>query len=152
MPSEQWAHAVAASVAPVVIVSASALLCLALYNRLAAIINRMRALQRERLDTQERLHSLTPCQIDHGGVHSADAAIKFILVGAGVVQLVSAIYRNGPGHLRTLQAGLENWMTSRNKDSLDDIRGALSLRYVLNPNRFDRDNYVGMVRNAISRK
>src|ERR1035437_7082554 len=66
MPPEQWAHAIAASVAPVVIISASALLCLALYNRLATIISRIRAVQRERLELQERIETLSPKEIDHG--------------------------------------------------------------------------------------
>ena len=57
---------VQASVAPVVIISASALMCLALYNRLAAIISRMRAVQRERLEIVERIESLTPAEMGHG--------------------------------------------------------------------------------------
>ncbi len=37
-------------VAPVVVISANGLLCLALYNRLAAVVNRMRTLNKERFD------------------------------------------------------------------------------------------------------
>lgn len=61
---EQWSHVLTASVTPVVIISACALLCLAFYNRLAAIISRLRAVQRERLEFQERLDSITPAQIE----------------------------------------------------------------------------------------
>jgi hypothetical protein len=39
---------------PVAIISASALLCLAFYNRLAAIVSRLRGFQRERLQELER--------------------------------------------------------------------------------------------------
>ena len=57
MFTEQWSRMVSASVAPVVIISASALLCLAFYNRLAAIVARFRAVQRERLELHARLES-----------------------------------------------------------------------------------------------
>jgi len=59
MFQDQWSRVLAASVAPVVIISACALLCLAFYNRLAAIIARLRAVQRERLAIQEQLSSMS---------------------------------------------------------------------------------------------
>jgi hypothetical protein len=46
---ETWSKLVSASVAPVVVISASGLLCLAFYNRLAAIVTRLRMVQRERI-------------------------------------------------------------------------------------------------------
>ncbi len=57
-------HVISASVAPVVVISAAALLCLAFYNRLAAIVTRLRAVQRERLALQEQMEHLTPLEIE----------------------------------------------------------------------------------------
>src|SRR5271167_2851098 len=68
MVAEQWSRVVSASVAPVVIISASSLLCLAFYNRLAAIVTRLRSVQRERLELNDRLDRLSPADIEH---HSA---------------------------------------------------------------------------------
>lgn len=65
MPSEQVSHMVAASVMPVVVISAAALLCLAFYNRLAAVILRLRAVQRERLELQERFERMTPADVEN---------------------------------------------------------------------------------------
>src|SRR5579871_6176659 len=59
----QWARVLTASVGPVVIISACSLLCLAFYNRLAAIIARLRAVQRERLEVQDRLNSMSDGEI-----------------------------------------------------------------------------------------
>lgn len=56
--SEQWHGIVAAGVAPVVVISACALMALAFYNRLASIISRLRGFQRERLAEQEHIHQL----------------------------------------------------------------------------------------------
>ena len=45
----------AAAVVPVVVISACGLLCLAFYNRLAAVVSRLRAFHRERLHEQDQL-------------------------------------------------------------------------------------------------
>jgi Protein of unknown function (DUF2721) len=45
-------------VAPVVVISANGLLCLALYNRLAAVISRTRTINKERFDLFARLSSM----------------------------------------------------------------------------------------------
>jgi len=55
MSISDWARVVTASVVPVVMISACGLLCLAFYNRLAAIVGRLRCFQRERLHEQELL-------------------------------------------------------------------------------------------------
>src|SRR5947208_9172762 len=52
---ENWSRLIAASVVPVVVISASGLLCLALYNRLAAVVSRLRGFQRERLQQHDLL-------------------------------------------------------------------------------------------------
>lgn len=48
-----------ALVAPVVMISANGLICLALYNRLAAIVNRLRLFYREHFDAGARLTAMT---------------------------------------------------------------------------------------------
>jgi hypothetical protein len=47
-------------VAPVVMISANGLLCLALYNRLASVVNRMRTINKERVDLLARLLGNAP--------------------------------------------------------------------------------------------
>lgn len=49
-------------VAPVVMISAQGLICLALYNRLAAVVGRLRVFSREQFDTQTRLAGMAPEQ------------------------------------------------------------------------------------------
>lgn len=49
MPPQDWTKVISTSVVPVAIISACALLCLALYNRLASMVSRLRGFQRERL-------------------------------------------------------------------------------------------------------
>lgn len=50
-----WSVVISSSVVPVVIISACGLLCLAFYNRLAAIMTRLRTLQHERFHEYKEL-------------------------------------------------------------------------------------------------
>ena len=57
----EWTSIISLSVLPVVIISACGLLSLALYNRLAAVVSRLRSFQREILierEKQERVASV----------------------------------------------------------------------------------------------
>jgi len=67
--AEHWSKIVVASVAPAVVISASGLLCLAFYNRLAAIVSRLRAVQRERLQ-ELKLFRAASASGDSSGVES----------------------------------------------------------------------------------
>jgi hypothetical protein len=59
MPTTQLTQTISAAVVPVVIISACGLLSLAFYNRLAAIVSRLRTFQRERLQERERNEAST---------------------------------------------------------------------------------------------
>ncbi len=50
-----WSKIISAGVGPIIVISACGLLCLAFYNRLAAVVSRLRSLHRERLVETERL-------------------------------------------------------------------------------------------------
>lgn len=57
-----------------------------------------------------------------GGVHSADTLFKMLLAGADSVQVVSAIYRNGPGYIRDLLSGVEKHMEKKGLEDLQQVR------------------------------
>jgi len=50
-----WSRIISVGVGPIIVISACGLLCLAFYNRLAAVVSRLRAFHRERLHEQEAL-------------------------------------------------------------------------------------------------
>jgi hypothetical protein len=52
---QDWSKIISVGVAPIIVISACGLLCLAFYNRLAAVVSRLRTFQRERLNEQEAL-------------------------------------------------------------------------------------------------
>jgi len=80
-----------------------------------------------------------------GGIHTAEAAVKAILTGADVVQLVSVVLRHGAGVIPTLIAGLQAWMRAHDFDDLVQFRGMLDHRRSRDPGAFERANYIRML-------
>jgi len=56
-----------------------------------------------------------------GGVHTPDSFFKMLLAGANSVQVVSAIYKNGPGYIRDLLSGVTEWMEKKELNSIDEV-------------------------------
>jgi dihydroorotate dehydrogenase (fumarate) len=77
-----------------------------------------------------------------GGVHSSQDAIKAVMAGADAVQMVSALLRHGPEHLRSVRAGMEAWMDQHGYESIRQMRGCLSLQRCPDPGAFERANYL----------
>jgi dihydroorotate dehydrogenase (fumarate) len=79
------------------------------------------------------------------GVHDAAGAAKLILAGAQVVQLASALVKNGIPHLAKVAAGLEDWADRQGVTQLSELRGRLSQREVQDPAAFERAQYVHLI-------
>ena len=77
-----------------------------------------------------------------GGVAHPNDGIKAVLAGAHAVQMVSAILRHGPPYLAVMRDGLARWMGSHGFQTLDDVRGRLSLANSPDPSAFERANYI----------
>ena len=82
-----------------------------------------------------------------GGAHTARDAIKCIMAGANVVMMTSALIRNGVQHLAHVLTDMRHWMAEKDYQSVDEMRGSLSLRKVPDPSAFERGNYLRMLRN-----
>lgn len=76
-----------------------------------------------------------------GGVHTALDVVKATMAGASVTQLVSAILKNGPRHLRALRTELRAWMAAYEWESLDEMRGNMSFQRIPNPSAYERATY-----------
>lgn len=77
-----------------------------------------------------------------GGVHTALDAVKAVMAGAHVVQVVSAILRHGPEHLAGLREEFERWVDAHEYESLDQMRGSMNLRHCPDPRAFERMSYL----------
>ncbi len=77
-----------------------------------------------------------------GGVHTVTDAIKASMAGASGIQMVSAIIKNGPSHFAKLTKELSEWLIAHEYDSLNQLRGSMSLRTCPDPSAFGRANYM----------
>jgi dihydroorotate dehydrogenase (fumarate) len=77
-----------------------------------------------------------------GGVQTPDDGIKALLAGAGAVQVVSAILRQGPAHFKVLREGLEHWMEQHQFAQLSEVRGLASHARTEDPMAFERAHYI----------
>ncbi len=76
------------------------------------------------------------------GIHDDAGLIKQLLVGASAVQVVSTIYRNGPGQIDAMLDGLRRWMEEKSFASIADFRGKLSYEQADNPAAFERIQFM----------
>jgi len=83
-----------------------------------------------------------PSLVLSGGVATPEDGIKAILAGADAVQLVSAILRHGPAFVGTMRRGLEQWLEWHKMTSLDEARGAVSLKTSGDTGSFERAHYI----------
>jgi dihydroorotate dehydrogenase (fumarate) len=77
-----------------------------------------------------------------GGVHTVEDIIKAIMCGANVVQVVSSLLKYGPSHIGSLISGLRHWLEDHEYESVDQMRGSMSLRNSPDPSAFERANYL----------
>jgi dihydroorotate dehydrogenase (fumarate) len=80
-----------------------------------------------------------------GGVHLGDDAAKAVLCGAIVVQVVSAVLRDGATAIGAIVAGLRARLERMGYQKVDEARGVLSLQTAPNPHAWERLNYARLL-------
>jgi dihydroorotate dehydrogenase (fumarate) len=76
-----------------------------------------------------------------GGIHSGLDVIKATMVGAHATQMVSALLRNGLGHLRQVRNEIESWMQENEWSSLGEMRGNMGFDRIPDPAAYERANF-----------
>ncbi|MEO0794044.1 MAG: dihydroorotate dehydrogenase-like protein [Verrucomicrobiota bacterium] len=77
-----------------------------------------------------------------GGVHTRDDALKAIMSGADVVQMVSSLLANGVERIDSIRRQVEHWMEEMEYDSLAQMKGSMSYQHAPNPETIERGNYL----------
>ena len=91
---------------------------------------------------RDRVHASLACTT---GVHTAEDALKAILVGADVTMMASALLHHGPAHVATVLDGIGSWLAEHDYESVEQMKGSMSMRNVPNPVAFARANYARLV-------
>ncbi len=84
------------------------------------------------------------------GARAGTDVVKGLLVGADVVMMTSALLRDGPEHVATVEAELRAWMGDHEYASVDQLRGSASQATVEDPGAFERANYMQTLRSWTS--
>jgi dihydroorotate dehydrogenase (fumarate) len=82
------------------------------------------------------------------GVHSAEDAVKLIMVGADVTELCSTLLRNGVSHLRYIEQGLSDWMEKHEYESVQQMKGSMSQLRCSDPSAYERVQYMRGISNV----
>jgi len=85
-----------------------------------------------------------------GGAHTPDDVLKLLLAGADCVMLASSLLTKGPNHVDTLVRGVQAWMTEREYESVEQMKGSLSQQSCPDPDAFERANYMKALKSYTS--
>ncbi|MEN6405888.1 MAG: dihydroorotate dehydrogenase-like protein [Thermoguttaceae bacterium] len=77
-----------------------------------------------------------------GGIHDATGLLKALLVGADVGMIASALYQKGINQTGVVLAGLQEWMAENGYDSVEQLKGSVSLENCDDTDAFQRGNYM----------
>ncbi len=77
-----------------------------------------------------------------GGVHRSEDAVKAVMSGASVVQVVSLLLTRGVEALTLLQTEFIQWMLDHEYESISLMRGSMNLLRSPNPEEYARANYM----------
>ncbi|MBN2639252.1 MAG: dihydroorotate dehydrogenase-like protein [Bacteroidales bacterium] len=79
------------------------------------------------------------------GIFSGEDVIKMVLAGADAVQVVSAIYKNGPQQITQMLEDIEIWMANNQYKNINDFKGLLSMKNINDPFAYKRAQYVDIL-------
>ncbi len=92
------------------------------------------------------LRDKVPCSLAATrGLHSADDVLKALLVGADAAMMASALLQQGPAHATEVLAGVSSWLEEHNYESVEQMKGSMSMASAPNPDGFIRANYMRML-------
>lgn len=76
------------------------------------------------------------------GVHSAEDALKGVMVGASVTMMASELILNGIRRIAEIKADMLKWMEEHEYESVSQMRGSMSQKSVVSPAAFERAHYM----------
>lgn len=84
-----------------------------------------------------------------GGIHTGLDVIKATMAGAHATQMVSALLRHGPRHIRVVRNEVESFMQEHEWNSLDEMRGNMGFNRIADPAAYERANFRMALRSTL---
>ena len=76
------------------------------------------------------------------GIYSAQDALKMIMAGSKITQVLSCLLKNGIPHIKEVLNEMTLWMEEHEYESLNSMRGSMSYMNIADPAQFERANYM----------
>lgn len=76
------------------------------------------------------------------GIYSAEDALKLIMAGSKITQMLSCLLKNGIPHIAEVLKHMVQWMEEHEYESLNTMRGSMSYINIADPAQFERANYM----------
>jgi dihydroorotate dehydrogenase (fumarate) len=76
------------------------------------------------------------------GIHNHETIIKQLLAGADAVHMVSVFYRHHFEIIPKMLAGLQDWMDRHGFNTVQDFKGLLSRKNILDPAAYERVQFL----------
>jgi len=76
------------------------------------------------------------------GVHTAEDALKLLMVGADVTMMASVLLQRGIEHLREIETDMRRWLEEHEYESVAQLKGSMSQINSDNPSAFERAQYM----------
>jgi dihydroorotate dehydrogenase (fumarate) len=80
-----------------------------------------------------------------GGVHTAEDVLKAVMAGADVANVCSVLLKEGIGKISELVRGLETRLDEKGVESVEQVKGRLSLQSYVEPWAFERASYLKLL-------
>jgi dihydroorotate dehydrogenase (fumarate) len=81
-----------------------------------------------------------------GGVHSGLDVLKVMMAGGRVAMTTSALLKFGIAHLQNILQEMTAWLAGHEYESIRQMQGSMSLKRVAHADRFERANYLKVLR------
>ncbi|MDR3245042.1 MAG: dihydroorotate dehydrogenase-like protein [Prevotellaceae bacterium] len=76
------------------------------------------------------------------GILDGESAVKQLLAGAKTVQMVSALYKNGPKYVADVNKFISGWMEHHEFETIADFRGKLNYSKITDPEMYERSQFM----------
>jgi dihydroorotate dehydrogenase (fumarate) len=86
-----------------------------------------------------------------GGIHTAKDVVKCLLAGANVTMMTSAILKFGISHIMHVLTDLYTWLQDHEYESILQMRGSMSRKFVKDSAVFERANYMKVLSSYVPR-
>ena len=81
-----------------------------------------------------------------GGVHSGLDVLKVMMAGGRVAMTTSALLKHGIEHLKVILDQMTDWLVAHEYNSIRQMQGSMSMKSIAHPDRFERANYLKVLR------